>query len=81
MNEIKKWLNYLKNMPPPPKLSLILNSEIDKIFHSLGERDKNFYIIDTMLHFMIEQGDSLMSSIHKFIKYNLDKLIGEKNVK
>jgi hypothetical protein len=81
MNEIKKLLNYLRNMPPPPKLSSILNPEIDKIFHPLGERDKNFYIIDTMLHFMIEQGDSLMLSVHKFIKYNMNKLIGERNVK
>jgi len=78
MNEIKKWLNYLRNMPPPPKLSLILNSEIDKIFHPLGERNKIFYIIDTMFHFMIEQGDSLMSSLYKFIKYNMNKLIEER---
>jgi hypothetical protein len=72
---VEKWVNYLKNMPPPPRLAPILNKRIDELLHPLGERNKFIYVVDSVAHALVEQADSLVLSFYKSIKYNLPKIL------
>jgi hypothetical protein len=72
---VEKWVNYLKNMPPPPRLAPILNKRIDELLHPLGERNKSIYIVDAVAHALVEQADSLVLSLYKSIRYNLPKIL------
>jgi hypothetical protein len=71
LDDFRKLLNHLKNMPPPPRLSPILNREIDRFLH----RDDRLAVIDSLAHMVVEQADSMIQSIHKTLKYNMDKLL------
>lgn len=77
---LEKWANYLKNMPPPPRLAPLLNPKIDALIHPLAEKNKTLYIADALVHTIVEQCDSLIMSLYKASKYNLTKMLeGEKS--
>jgi hypothetical protein len=76
VRDLEKWVNYLKNVPPPPRLAPILNRKIDELLHPLAERSRLIYVVDSLAHTVVEQADSLVQSIYKAIKYNLPKLLG-----
>jgi hypothetical protein len=71
----KKWANYLKNAPPPPRLAPILNKKVDELLHPLAERNRAIYLVDSLVHAAVEQADSLVQSLYKTIKYNLPRLL------
>jgi hypothetical protein len=73
MSEIVKKL--LKNLPPPPRLAPLLNKQIDSALHPLAKKSKVYVLIDTATHIAIEQADAFVESLHKFVKYNLEKLL------
>jgi hypothetical protein len=73
VSEIVKKL--LKNLPPPPKLSPLLNKQIDSVLHPLAKKSKVYVLIDTAAHVAVEQADAFIESLYKFVKYNLGKLL------
>jgi hypothetical protein len=80
MSSVEKWLNYLKNAPPPPRLAPLLNKKIDELLHPLAERSRAVYLLDSLAHTVVEQADSLVQSLYKVVKYNLDKMLrGERS--
>jgi len=50
-----------------------LNKLIDSLLHPLFKKHPGFVILDGILHALVEQNPE--ESLHKFIKYNLDKLV------
>jgi hypothetical protein len=79
---VERWVNYLKNLPRPPRLAPIINKKIDEILHPLAEKNKLLYIVDAVAHTVVEQADSLVLSAYKAIRYNLDKIVeGERSEK
>jgi hypothetical protein len=72
---VEKWVNYLRNMPQPPRLAPLLNPRIDALLHPLAERNKSIYIVDAVAHALVEQADSLVLSLYKSIRYNLPKVL------
>jgi hypothetical protein len=52
-----------------------LNKIIDAIFHPLAKKDANYMALDTFFHAIVEHNPSI--TIHKFIKYNLPKILDE----
>jgi hypothetical protein len=75
-DEVRELVKYLKNLPPPPKLSPVLNKVVDKTLHPLGERNRWFYVLDSVTHTFVEQVDTLIESLYKTVKYNLEKIVG-----
>lgn len=49
-----------------------LNRLIDQTFHPCFHKDKSYIIIDTALHFIVEQ--NLKQSTKKFLRYSLKYL-------
>lgn len=79
---VERWVNYLKNLPRPPRLAPIINKKIDEILHPLAEKNKLLYIVDAAAHTVVEQADALVLSAYKAIRYNLDKIVeGERSEK
>lgn len=81
MSDVKRWINYLKNLPRPPRLAPIINKKIDELLHPLAEKNRLLYIVDSLAHTAVEQADALVLSAYKAIKYNLDKIVGGENEK
>lgn len=50
-----------------------LNKLIDSLLHPLFKKHPGFVILDGVLHALVEQNPE--ESLHKFVKYNLDKLV------
>ena len=73
----KEFLKRIENLPSPPKLSGIINKRIDEVLHPLAEGDRQLYIVDSVAHLIVETSDSIIQSLHKTIKYNLRKIVGE----
>jgi ABC-type branched-subunit amino acid transport system ATPase component len=65
----------LKDLPPPPRLAPLLNKQIDSVLHPLAKKSKVYVLIDTAAHIAVEQADTFVESLHKFVKYNLEKLL------
>jgi hypothetical protein len=79
---VERWINYLKNLPRPPRLAPVINKKIDELLHPLAEKNKLLYIVDSLAHTAVEQADSLVQSLYKVVKYNLDKMLrGERSEK
>ena len=49
------------------------NRAVDSIFHPLFQTNEGFILVDSLLHAVIEKNPS--SSIRKFIKYNIPKIL------
>lgn len=78
LKNVKKALDWLRSAPPPPRLAPLLNKEIDRVFHrGSGEEARTLAIIDSIAHTIVEQADSLVLSLHKTVKYNLSRILGE----
>jgi len=77
LRNVKKALDWLRSAPPPPRLAPLLNKEIDKAFHRSGEEARALAVIDSIAHVIVEQADSLVLSLHKTVKYNLGRILGE----
>ena len=73
---VERWVNYLKNLPRPPRLAPVINKKIDELLHPLAEKNKLLYIVDAVAHTVVEQADALVLSVYKAIRYNLDKIVG-----
>lgn len=52
-----------------------LNKLIDSLCHPLFKANKDFILVDGLLHAMVEQDPP--RTVKKFIKYNLPKLLKE----
>ncbi len=50
-----------------------VNRIIDQTFHPYFHKDKNFIILDTALHFMVEGNPK--QSVKKFLRYSLKYFI------
>jgi predicted ATP-dependent serine protease len=68
-------LDVLENIPNPPKLSPLLNRQIDRVLHKAAERNRSLYIIDSLAHTAVEAADSVALSVAKSIRYNLRRII------
>jgi ABC-type ATPase with predicted acetyltransferase domain len=73
---LERVVGYVRSLPPPPKLSRILNREIDRLLHPLARESKVFVVADTLAHMVVEQADALVESVYKAIRYNAEKLLG-----
>lgn len=69
-------VNYVRSLPPPPKLSRVLNREIDRLLHPLARESKAFVVVDTLAHVAVEQADALVESVYRAIRYNAERLLG-----
>ena len=58
----------------PTTITGILNRHIDQTFHHHFQTDKTSIVIDTALHFLVEQNPK--QSIKKFFRYSLKHVIG-----
>lgn len=65
----------LKYLPDPPRLAPTINRVIDRALHPLAERDKVFYLVDSLLHTGVEVADTLVLSFVKTLRYNVPKLV------
>jgi len=52
-----------------------LNKIIDALIHPLAKTDASYIVLDTILHGIVEQNPS--TTIRKFIKYNLPKIVDQ----
>jgi len=52
-----------------------LNALIDSALHPLARRDGRFYVVDGILHGLVERNPP--ASIRKFIKYNLPPVLSQ----
>lgn len=78
LKNVKKVLDWLRSAPPPPRLAPLLNRQIDGLLHrGSGEEARALAVLDSIAHTIVEQADSLVLSIHKTVKYNLGRILGE----
>lgn len=77
LKNVKKALDWLRSAPPPPRLAPLLNRQIDRVLHrGRGEEGRVLAIVDSIAHTIVEQADSFVVSVHKTLKYNLNRLLG-----
>lgn len=69
MNRKEKKIKRIsvKRIPKTPEG--ILNTYIDQTFHPFFHEDKTSIVIDTALHFIVEQ--NFEKSVKKFLRYSL----------
>ena len=78
LKNVKKALDWLRSAPPPPRLAPLLNRQIDRVLHrGGGEEARALAVVDSIAHTIVEQADSLVLSLHKTVKYNLGRILGE----
>lgn len=52
-----------------------LNKLVDAICHPLAANDKRFYVVDGLLHFLIERAPLL--TVRKYLRYYLPEILKE----
>ena len=74
-------LGPLQLLPPPPRMSPVLNRVIDSVFHPWAEKQPEpvrgavVYLLDGLAHFLVEMNDQAVVSLWKFTRYNLPKIL------